>query len=204
MIGPRWSPDGRSLLVCGSGQESGYGLYTVDAETAAAAMIESGSERQGVWSPDGKSVYIRSGTSLSRLDLATGQETELYQGQWAPMGFDVSPDGRWLAFYRDINSLVLLPSAGGDPRQVAHWDEEVQSTLPFARWTPDGEHLLFRKRNNELWKVHVQTGEQQQIGPAIEEGKLMNAVMNPDGRQIAFTVEQQGSELWVMENFLPD
>jgi Tol biopolymer transport system component len=120
------------------------------------------------------------------------------------MGFDVSPDGRWLAFYRDINSLVLLPSAGGDPRQVAHWDEEVQSTFPFARWTPDGEHLLFRKRKNELWKVHVETGAQQQIGPAIEEGKLMNAVMHPDGRQIAFTVEQDGSELWVMENFLPD
>jgi Tol biopolymer transport system component len=179
----------------------------VDVETGATALIESGSEgnlRQTVWSPDGKSIYIHSGTRISRIELATGQRTELYQGKWGPISFDVSPDGRWLAFYRDINSLVLLPSAGGGPREVAHWDEEVQSTHPFARWMPDGEHLLFRKGKNELWKVHVQTGEQQQIGPAIEEGQLINAVMHPDGRQIALTIEQKGSELWVIENFLPD
>jgi len=206
MIGPRWSPDGRSLLVCGSGQESGYGLYTVDAETGAAALIESGSEgnlRQAVWSPDGTAVYIRSKSSISGLDLASGQETELCQVGLVGKGLDVSPNGRWLAFYPDLNSLTVLPSAGGDPRQVIHLDEgELAAPYAFVRWTPDGEHLLFCKRNNELWKVHVETGEQQQIGPEIKN--LVHAAMHPDGRQIAFTVQQDGSELWVMENFLPD
>ncbi|MCH7557616.1 MAG: serine/threonine-protein kinase [Planctomycetes bacterium] len=208
MSGPRWSPDGQSLLVRGIGQESGAGVYTVDVETGAAAVIASShgeSLRQAVWSPDGKSVYIRSLMSLSRLEVASGQETELYQGEGGPRGFDVSPDGRWLAFYPDLNSLTVLPSAGGDgdPRQVVHWDEgELAAPYAFVRWTPDGEHLLFCKRNNELWKVHVETGEQQQIGPEIEN--LVHATMHPDGRQIAFTVEQAGSELWVMENFLPE
>ena len=117
-------------------------------------------------------------------------------------GLDVSPDGRWLAFHRLPNSLVVLPSAGGKPRQVAQLDELAQSYTHFVTWMPDGEHLLFSKRKNELWKVNVETGEQQQIGPAIEN--LVHATMHPDGRQIAFTVEQGGSELWVMENFLPD
>ena len=207
MSGPRWSPDGQSLLVCGTGQDSGYGPYTVDVETGAAALIESGSEgnlRQAVWSPDGKSVYIRSKTSLSRLDPATGQETELYQGQWGPISFDVSPDGRWLAFYRDPSSLVVLPSAGGEPREVVHMEGNAGNTHVnlFIRWTPDGEHLLFGKRRSELWKVNIETGEQQQIGQTVEN--LVGAAMHPDGRQIAFTVEQKGSELWVIENFLPD
>lgn len=48
----------------------------------------------------------------------------------------------------------------------------------------------------------METGEQQQIGPAIEG--LFGAAMHPDGRQITFTVEKLGSELWVMENFLPE
>lgn len=118
---------------------------------------------------------------------------------------DVSPDGRWLAFYRDIDSLAVMLSAGGEPREVVHLDEgELMEPTTFVRWMPDGEHLLFGKRKKELWKVNVQTGTQQQIGPAIEEGQLINAVMHPDGRQIAFTIEQSGSELWVMENFLPD
>jgi len=181
----------------------------VDLETGALTMIDSFNDRflrQAVWSPDGKSVYIRSSKSLRRLDTETGQKTELYQAKEKEetRGLDVSPDGRWLAFYRDLDSLAVMTSAGGQPREVVHLDEEVQSTRPFARWTPDGEHLLYSKRKNELWKINVQTGEQQQIGPAIEEGQLMNAVMHPDGRQITFTVQQAGSELWVMENFLPD
>ncbi len=192
--------------MCGTGQESGYGLYTVDAETGASALIESGIEvnlRQAVWSPDGKSVYIRSLMSLSRLEVASGLQTKLYQGEEGPRGFDVSPDGRWLAFYRDPNSLVVMPSAGGQPQEVVHVEGNAGNINNlFIRWMSDGEHLLFSKHNNELWKVNIETGEQQQIGPAIEN--LVGATMHPDGRQIAFTVELPGSELWVMENFLPD
>jgi Tol biopolymer transport system component len=207
--GPRFSPDGRSLLVYGTGHESGKGLYTMDAETGAAALIATSREprsEQAVWSPDGKSIYIiRSSTRIIRIELTTGQETELYQAKEKEetRGLDVSPDGQWLAFYRDMNSLVMLPSAGGDPREVVHMEGNGGNTNNlFVRWTPDGEHLLFCKRKKELWKVHVETGAQQQIGPVLEN--LVGAAMHPDGRQIAFTVEQLGSELWVMENFLPD
>jgi Tol biopolymer transport system component len=207
MSGPRWSPDGRSLLVYGTGQESGYGLYTVDVETGDAAVIANShgeSLRQAVWSPDGKSVYIRSETSLSRLKLASGQETQIYQGEKGPRSLDVSPDGRWLAFYRGPNSLMVLPSAGGEPREVVHMEGNAGNTYInlFIRWTPDGEHLLFCKRKKELWKVHTETGAQQQIGQTVEN--LVGAAMHPDGRQIALTIEQGGSELWVIENFLPD
>lgn len=84
MSGPRWSPDGQSLLVYGIGQEGGYGLYTVDVESGAATLMivssHKGTPTYAVWSPDDKSIYICSPMSLSRLDLATGQETELYTG----------------------------------------------------------------------------------------------------------------------------
>jgi Tol biopolymer transport system component len=206
MSGPRWSPDGQSLLVCGTGREGGYGLYKVDMETGLVTLIHGPCEknvRSAAWSQDGSSIYIRSLFRLSRLELATGRETTLYKGtSWGPWSFDVSPDGQWLAFYPTEDSLAVMPSVGGGPREVVHWDEEVQSTHPFVRWTPDGEHLLFRKRKKELWKVHAETGAQQQIGQTVEN--LVGAAMHPDGRQIAFTVEQKGSELWVMENFLPD
>ena len=207
MRGPRWSPDAQSLLVCGTSQESGYGLYSIDVQTGDTTPIATDPEirlSQAAWSPDGESIYIRSNTTVSRLDPASGEETELYQGKPGPIGLDVSPDGRWLAFYQDNSSLVVLSSTGGEPREVVRLAENEKSDFShsFVRWTPDSQHLLYPKHNSQLWKVHVETGVQQQTGPAIEN--LVQVSMHPDGRQIAFTVEQPGSELWVMENFLPD
>jgi Tol biopolymer transport system component len=97
-----------------------------------------------------------------------------------------------------------MPSAGGDLRQVVELDQDELSVAEraFVRWTPDGEHLLFSHRKSQLWKVNVESGVQQQIGPVIKG--LLGADMHPDGRQIAFTVQQKGSALWVMENFLPE
>jgi Tol biopolymer transport system component len=207
MLGPRWSPDGQSLLVFGAGQEGGRGLYTVNVEMGIPTLItraHDGRLRHAVWSPDGTSIYARSPGKVSRLDLASGQETELYQGTGGMKSIDVSPDGRWLAFYRGADSLVVMPSSGGEPREVVYMGEDEVSNVwqPFVRWMPDGEHLLFSMRKSQLWKVHVETGAQQQIGPVIEG--LIGAAIHPDGRQIAFTVQQSGSALWVMENFLPD
>jgi Tol biopolymer transport system component len=210
MFGPRFSPDGQSLLVYGEGQESGYGPYTIDVKTGVATPIVSRNKEipiHAVWSPDGESIYICSVTSLSRLDLVTSRETELYQAKDEEMmALDVSPDGRWLAFYCDMNSLVVMSSTGGEPQEVVHLEEDEVSNSwnhVFVRWTPDGEYLLFSKRKNELWKVNIETGAQQQISLAIE-GSLVGAAMHPDGRQITFTALQRGSQLWVMENFLPD
>lgn len=207
VMGPRWSPDGQSLLVCAIGQEDGYGLYSVNVETGLPELILGIGERRArraVWSPDGASIYIRSPFKLTRLDLANGQETELCPNGGGLRGMDVSPDGQWLAFYQGGDSLVVLPSEGGEPREVVHLDEdEVNVTQrSFVRWTPDGEHLLFSKRESQLWKVHVESGVQQQIGPTIKG--LIGAAMHPDGRQIALTVQQEGSALWIMENFLPE
>ncbi len=210
MFGPRFSPDGQSLLVYGYGLEGGYGVYTIDVKTGAATLIVSRNERtpaHAVWSPDGKSIYICSVTSLSRFDLATGRETELYQAKDQEMiGFDVSPDGRLLTFFINKNSLIVMSSTGGKLREVVHLKEDEVSNSwsdVFVRWTPDSNHILFSKCQSQLWKVNVETGDQQQIGPAFE-GSLVSATIYRDGRQISFTERQSGSQLWVMENFLPD
>ncbi|UCG58214.1 MAG: protein kinase, partial [Phycisphaerales bacterium] len=209
MKGPWWSPDGRLLLVYGMGPETGFGLYTVDAITGETTLVPWGQDihfGEAAWSPDSESIYVRwgrIGCKISRVDLATGEEVLVYEGEGAQLTFDVSPDGQWFAFYQGKDSLVVMPSEGGQPREVLRGSEgEIVPAFAFVRWTPDGEHLLFGKRMTELWMVNVQTGQQQRIGPA--GGNLRRAVMHPDGQSIAFMVEQPGSELWVLENFLPE
>ena len=207
MFGPWWFPDGQSLLVCGKGQEDGFGLYKVNVETGSATLIsgiDDGLLRHAVCSPDGTSIYTRSKYNLVRLDPTTGMETNLCQTGVEPMDLDISPDGRWLAFYQDRDSLVVMPSTGGEPRQVVQFehDELNVAERAFVRWMPDSKHLLFSHCKSQLWKVNVETGVQQQIGPVIKG--LEGVDMHPDGRQITFTAKQRGSALWVMENFLPE
>jgi tricorn protease-like protein len=96
-----------------------------------------------------------------------------------------------------------MPSDGGEPKEIINGsDGEIRSPLAFVKWTPDGKYILFGKRKNELWKVNVETGEQHQI--AVIDMELMDAAIHPDGQRIALTTYEAGSQLWVMENFLPE
>ena len=214
MRGPRWSPDGRSLLVTATGIDTGQGLYAIDVKTGETKLIAKregagfphANLRNPAWSPDGKAVYFwRESEAVIKRDLTTGKETELYRGRSGSEGLDVSPDGRWLAFFRPLDSLIVIPTAGGEPREVCRLSETESNESPwnFVRWTPDGKHLLFRKRVKELWRVQVDTGEQQQIdSPAMD--RIINVALHPNGRRIAYTVGKRSSEFWVMENFLPE
>ena len=210
MWGPRWSPDGQSLLVIGSSEETGYGMHTVDVQTGAAKLVRPSQGRlhEALWSADGRSIFFSAkeyGTqvSLRKLDTVTRQETELFSKPGGPATLAISPDGLRLAFWRDGPSLVVMPSAGGELREVLTPVPEAPRRQYVVRlmWRPDGEHLIYGD-HRQLWKVHVETGRRQRLGPPVEN--LIDAAIHPDGRQIAFSVEEAGSELWVMGGFLPE
>ena len=206
---PRWSPDGRALLVNARGLKSGRGLYIVDPETGANRRITKRHDDVHswrrffgpAWSPDGDSVYVtRAGAYwvIVKIAVASGEEKEIYRGTVSGR-LDVSPDGRWLAFYRRRDSIVLLPPEGGEPEELLRLGEgEKNFRFRFVRWTPDGNYLLFAKRDNELWRIDVESREQKQLLRA--PGALKSASLHRDGRLMAFTSEGRYGELWVMKN----
>ena len=202
MSGPQWSPDGQSLFVYGSVENAGRGVHRVEVGTGTVevmGLIATTYYAPVVWAPDGY-VGARLAWGLSKGEI--GEKARLiYTGPWNPLDFDVSPDGKWVAFYPTPYSLAVMPWGDGEPREVVALDRYAD-VYPIVSWMPDSEHLLFSKRKDELWRVNVETGEEQQIGPPIEN--LVQVTMHPDGRQIAFTVERRDMDLWVMENFLPD
>jgi Tol biopolymer transport system component len=204
MGGPWWSPQGDRLLVSGTSEDTGYGLHEIDAATGEVTLVMNlpeGGIPTAQWSSDAKSIYFCTRQSLGQVDLATGEAKTLHKGPLEKGVFDLSPDGQWLAFWQSRTSLVRIPSTGGEPREVVRLDREPSSTsYKFVKWSPDGEHLLYPDQN-QLKKVHVETGRQQQIGPRMQD--LVDVAIHPGGTEIAFTIERAGSGLWVMENFLP-
>ena len=227
----RWSPDGRSFLVSGEDNDGHRGLYQIGAKTGDVTpiVVSSGKVPPGSranrwhaeWSLDGKAIFYvhdEDGKSceIRIRDTETGQERRLYRPASSVhlSNLALSPDGRWLAFGARGNHfaarvVLVMPASGGAPHEVLKLKQETVgwATYSFA-WTRDGSHLLFSKRvaaptiASELWRVSAEGGEPQRIGLAMWGRGGVRA--HPDGRRIAFTNQtDRKSELWMMENFLP-
>lgn len=108
-------------------------------------------------SPDGKTIaFVFVGADRENNRYASGIWTAPADGSWEPRPFTsgehredlprFSPDGTLLAFvsHREKKKceLNLIPISGGEGRQIASFDEEVEQIA----WSPDGLRLAFLVR----------------------------------------------------------
>jgi Tol biopolymer transport system component len=186
LSGLRLSPDAQTLFVAGAGPP------WEDPAT------ETGSEGR-----------LRN-YKLVRMNLETGEFTELFQtppgGPGMIRGLRPSPDGQVLAFGYcppgGPDRLVLLPATGGELQEVA------LGTFSEVAWMPEGRGLLVygslpEGERMEVYYVDLEGGILQPLGITGGDLSLMLDV-HPGGHRIAYTSGTTGSELWVMENFLPE
>jgi Tol biopolymer transport system component len=199
----RWSPDGRSILASGMDERGRGGLYRIDAQTGdVSPVVQSGGRRIAwdcAWSPDGKTIYYEFGQGIRARDLRTGQEREIH-----PDGrhFAPSPDGRFLAVGRadpptKSGVLEILALDSGQSRELLRVPEP-SVFYKALNWSADGRFLFFG--NGELWRVAVENGASEKVGIAMG---FLDVRVHPDGRKIAFFVQEFAAELWAMERFLP-
>ena len=121
-----------------------------------------------------------------------------------PRGFQLSPDGRWLAYYVTLsdqaaeNGLWLLRTDTGVRRPLGRelfgsyaWrDARRLLIIPFQL---DAQYHAF-------WEVDAETGEARLlVDPAVMSIKVANADwrVSPDGRQVVF-VESGDRNLWLL------
>jgi len=123
-----WTADGRRLLLVEEVSVNESHLHWVDVATGEVHRLTpppaqgAAAYAGGRWSPDGRAVYTatdRGGEFLRlvRLDVATGA-AKVLSGDvpWDVEGFDLSRDGRVLAFSIDadgISQLRLIEAATG-------------------------------------------------------------------------------------------
>jgi Tol biopolymer transport system component len=224
---PRWSPDGRSLLVIGQDLSGIQGMYQVNVQTGEVLpVVQGGGDLQIIhpeWSTDGKAVifqrnnYAEKSARLLVRDLATGQERELYRvNNFSNSLYPApSPDGGQLAFVvhelaTKTSTIKLVPVSGGPARDLYVHVHPPKDLLYFSgiTWTPDGRELLLLKNSSkssepktEIWRLPIAGGQPQPF--ALTAEWLRELRIHPDGKRVSFTAGAQKFEWWAVENFLP-
>jgi len=152
------------------------------------------------------------------LDLGSGRATDLFEGtalelprdSEGPTGFDLSPDGRCMAFVHDPAATPLL----GNRLRLSEIDLRTRRVVALAddaawdfgapRYSPDGGRVAFTaahvgRQHTALSQLAVveRGGAWQALGEAWDHSVNAPLRWATDGRAVFFTAEDRGRcPLW--------
>jgi dipeptidyl aminopeptidase/acylaminoacyl peptidase len=149
-----WSPDDRQLLVAEYRSVNESRLHLVDVASGRRTPLLGGGRDTVAYggarfARDGRGVYLTTDAAsefqrLAYLDLATKRVTPLTASiEWDVEDFDLSPDGRTVAFATNEagrSRLYLMDATTREARAVGGVPAGVIGGL---RWRRDGRELAF-------------------------------------------------------------
>ena len=142
------SPDGQ-YLVYTSGATAGrrFWLRRLDAMTATPLADTQEAVPMFFWSPDGKRLGYRSGTSLIVRDIPDGQRRVLAELPGTPQG--VAWNDRDQLVIALASGLYVMPASGGEPRLIMKTTPEREVWRGGSpSFLPGGDRFLFTVLNN--------------------------------------------------------
>lgn len=112
-------------------------------------------------------------------------------------GFDISPDGKILAFSWNLSGqpeLYLLPLDGSSPPQQITQGPGGKFAPKFS---PQGDRLAYAvdldgSEAFDIWIYDLRQGWQTNLTPDTPDSKQPNFSWSPDGTQIAFICDRTG------------
>jgi len=109
----------------------------------------------------------------------------------------LSPDGDRVALLANVagrGQLVVVPAAGG-PELVVSSDPAPKPAAAYGGgafdWAPDGGALVYAAVDGGLWSVPSSGGAPRLVVPRLPAGSCAAPAVSPDGRHVAFVVNQQ-------------
>ena len=205
---PAWSPNGREIAFMRATAKSCELMMIPATGGAPRELGDCIDDSMPVsWFPDGKSL-ISSGSPGA--NGAKGAGSALYRmaiddGRWQPIAYErigedidvrpvVSPDGRWIAFQRNLSlgDVWRIPVAGGKPQRLT----TLRTNFNGVAWTRDSRSIVFSRYRSDgvvLGKLTVDTGA---LVEYRDNGGGMSAPsIGANGDTVAFVIEEAQSQL---------
>jgi dipeptidyl aminopeptidase/acylaminoacyl peptidase len=169
-----WSPDDRQILILEEISANETYLWLMDSSTGDKTLLTPKGSAEKIayasakFSKDGKGIYLTTDQDsefqrLAYLDLSSKKYTFLTEHiHWDVEGFDITPDGKTIAFTTNEDGLGVLHLLDTESGK-----EKAAPKLPAAvifgvKWHPNGRDLAFgitgSRSPSDIYSVDVTTG----------------------------------------------
>lgn len=204
---PVWSRDGRKIAFVRKSRDA-CRIVVVSAaggDEREAADCYQGGFSLFDWTPDGRGLVMgafsesgRVASPLRLLDLTTGQ--------WRALAYDItaddidslprySPDGKWLAFRRNLSfsDLWLMPAEGGTPRRMT----DIHGDIGGWDWLPDSSGVVFSwiGAQTGLFRYDLSDGAVTAL-PALPAGRPVFPDVAADSWAMVFEIDHLRSGIF--------
>ena len=206
--GPRWSPDGRQLVV--SARVEGHAdVFVVGPDGRTRALTDDAADDVApTWSRDGRWVYFASNRGetwqVYRVPSAggTAEAVTVHGGVAAAE----APGGGLLVVRPDRRGLWRLPEVGGAVRDVRPQRLRVNlSPADWANWTVVGDHVYAVERRFDRAASVVRLspdGARQRLAAVEDVPEDSGLGVSPDGaRWLLAHQERTDSDVVLVRDF---
>lgn len=205
-----WAPDGQSLFYGadsdGDEQEAFYRISLNGQTEERVLPAVAGAFRQfGAVLPDGKGVVYssteRNGLDfdIMMLDLETGQQRTVFEGEYAWWPRSLSPDGKKLLMTQgvgeDSNNLFLLDLSSGDKRVLSQPERRANTEAGGFAWTADQKAVYHSSNEGREFRALVRRQlEDNAVSVLVETGHDIDNVRlcGPAQRYLLWTTNEDG------------
>jgi Tol biopolymer transport system component len=166
---PLWTRDGKRVIYT-SGAEGAPNLYWKPADGTgvperllAKPPPSSGALVPNSMTPDGKELIYSVGVPSDIMVLPLGGDRQpralIAQASFAERGGDVSPDGKWIAYYSDESGTFQVYVRPYPDVNSGRWQVSGDGGI-LPKWSPNGRELFYvdarasREHERGAWR-HV-------------------------------------------------